>query len=129
MPWRRKVPKKAMGNGTGFGGATRRLLVFFERAGNTTSCATIDMRDMGDVSVHPYSDDPDQLATVLRYIHDKYPELQVELIDPRNFFYFWYVAKHRIKGGKATWIYNGRKVFEGIPSLDEVDNLLSQELD
>jgi len=50
----------------------------------------------------------------------------VELIDPRNFFYFWYVAKHHIKGGKATWIYNGRKVFEGIPSFEEVDRMLMQ---
>jgi len=128
MPCRRRVLKKAVSKGKEFGGATGRLLVFFERPGNTTSCATIDLRDMGDVSVHAYSDDPDQLAAVLRYIHDKYPELEVELIDPRNFFYFWYVAKHRIKGGKATWIYNGRKVFEGVPSLDEVDSLLSPEL-
>ena len=121
------MPEKGSFRGKDFGGAKRRLLVFFERPGNTTSCATIDLRDMGDLSVHAYSDDPEHLATVLRYIHEKYPEVEVELIDPRNFFYFWYVAKHHIKGGKATWIYNGRKVFEGIPSFEEVDRMLMQE--
>ncbi|NPV88895.1 hypothetical protein HPY42_05265 [Coprothermobacteraceae bacterium] len=115
-----------MGKQTNGGGAKRRLLVFVEQPSNTTGCATVDLKEIGDFVVSPKGDDPVRLAEVLRYLRDRHPEIEVNLVDPRNTFFFWQVVKHRVKGGRATWVLDGKKVYEGIPTIEVLEELLAK---
>lgn len=107
-------------------GAKRRLLVFGEFFSNTTGCVNVDLREIKDFSVHPSSNDPVNLSVVLKYLYKNHPEIEVEVVDSRNFFFFLYLLKYNIKGGKIAWILDGKKVFEGIPTIEQLEQILQQ---
>ncbi|AJC74270.1 hypothetical protein AJ81_08895 [Pseudothermotoga hypogea DSM 11164 = NBRC 106472] len=107
-------------------GFKKRLIVFVEQASSLVSCTPLDLKEINDFKAPSFFDDPAKLSEVLKYIREKHPDVEVETVDPRNPLFTFQVLKHKVKGGRATWVYNGKKVFEGVPTIEQIEKILSE---
>ncbi|WP_448521540.1 hypothetical protein [Pseudothermotoga sp.] len=107
-------------------GFKKRLIVFVEQASSLVSCTPLDLKEINDFKAPSFFDDPAKLSEVLKYIREKHPDVEIETIDPRNPLFTFQVLKHKVKGGRATWVLNGKKVFEGVPTIEQIEKILSE---
>ena len=56
-------------------------------------------------------------------------KLDVSVVDPRNPIVLWYALRYQAWATFSTWILNRKKVFEGVPQLEELERLIDTELE
>lgn len=67
----------------------------------------------------------ESIGRLLRALRERYGErLDVSVVDPRNMLALWDNIRFRIRPSRPAWILENRKCFEGIPDLDELQNLI-----
>ena len=55
-------------------------------------------------------------------------KVRISLVDPRNPLVLWYALRYGAWASFTTWVLNGKKIFEGIPKLEELERLIDAEL-
>ena len=69
------------------------------------------------------------MRELLRSLKERYGErVHISVVDPRNPFVLWYAIRYGAWATFSTWILNGKKIFEGIPGLEELERLINLEL-
>ena len=56
-------------------------------------------------------------------------KVSISVVDPRNPFVLWYAIRYGAWATFTTWLLNGKKVFEGIPKVEELEYLINSELE
>jgi hypothetical protein len=65
-----------------------------------------------------YADGIRELISNLRTLYGK--ELEISVVNSWGFFALWDVLKLRITPSVPTWVLEGKKIFEGVPSPDSL---------
>ena len=69
------------------------------------------------------------IRSILQKTREQYGEsVEISVMDPRSIFSFIDNIRYNIKGTDPTWIVNGKKVFEGVPSWEEWEKALKEAL-
>ena len=67
---------------------------------------------------------------LLRSLKERYGErVYISVVDPRNPFVLWYAIRYGAWASFTTWVLNSKKIFEGIPELEELERLIDFELE
>jgi len=67
---------------------------------------------------------------LLRSLKERYGDrVQISVVDPRNPLVLWYAIRYRAWASFSTWVLNSKKIFEGIPELEELERLIDFELE
>ena len=70
------------------------------------------------------------MRELLRSMKERYGDkLEVSVVDPRNPLVLWYALRYRAWGTFSTWVLNRKKIFEGIPQIEELERLIDAELE
>ncbi|HPI99099.1 MAG TPA: hypothetical protein PLV56_10165 [Synergistales bacterium] len=64
-----------------------------------------------------------QIGEILNHIREKYGDrVEVSIIDPRSIISIIDNIRYNIKSSKPTWVLDGKKIFEEIPSWEELES-------
>jgi len=67
---------------------------------------------------------------LLQSLKERYGDkLEVSVVDFRNPIVLWYALRYQAWATYSTWILNRKKIFEGIPQLEELERLIDAELE
>jgi hypothetical protein len=62
-----------------------------------------------------------KVNALLNELHSRYSErLDISVANSWGFFELWDVLRLKITPSKPTWVLEGKKVFEGVPGVDEI---------
>ena len=66
---------------------------------------------------------------LLRLLKERYGDkICISVVDPKNPIVLWYAIRYGAWSNVTTWILNGRKIFDIIPKLEELERLIDSEL-
>ena len=69
------------------------------------------------------------MVELLRSLKERYGDkLHISVVDPRNPLVLWYAIRYGAWATFSTWILNSKKIFKGIPELEELERLIDLEL-
>ena len=67
----------------------------------------------------------EEIGRLLRALRERYGErLDVSVVDPRNMLALWDNIRFRVRPSKPAWILENKKLFEGIPELDDLQRAI-----
>jgi len=70
------------------------------------------------------------MQKLLQSLKERYGDkVHISVVDPRNPLVLWYAIRYRAWATFSTWILNNRKIFAGIPELEELEHLINLELE
>lgn len=70
-----------------------------------------------------------RIGDILNNIREKYgDQVEVSIIDPRSIISIIDNIRYNIKSSKPTWILDGEKIFEEVPSWEELENRIDSVL-
>ena len=70
------------------------------------------------------------MRQLLRSLKEHYGDkLHISVVDPRNPLVLWYGLRYGAWASFTTWLLNSKKVFEGIPTLEELERMIDSELE
>ena len=68
------------------------------------------------------------MRELLRSLRERYGDkARISVVDPRNPLVLWYAIRYGA-WASFSWILNGKKIFVGIPELEELERLIDLEL-
>ncbi|MDR1377673.1 MAG: hypothetical protein LBJ36_01275 [Synergistaceae bacterium] len=71
-----------------------------------------------------------RVAERIRELERRYGNrLDMSVKDPSDLLSLWDVFRYRVRSDVPTWILEGKKVFEGIPDLDQLSNAIDAQLE
>ncbi len=69
------------------------------------------------------------LGPLLTRIKEHYrAEIEVTMVDPRNILSLIDNVRYNIKGNVPAWILEGEKIYEGIPTWEQIHSILESKL-
>lgn len=110
---------------------TVRLKVIMERGVCRAGCCGCLSYSAEDKASFPkLQENIESVGEILRVLRDRYGDkVEVSLVDPRNMLAFWDNIRYRIRPAAPAWILGGKKIFEGIPGLAELQRALDLALE
>ena len=70
------------------------------------------------------------IRKLLQSLKERYGDkLDVSVVDSRDPFVLWYALRYGAWATVSTWILNRKKIFKGIPQLEELERLIDAELE
>jgi hypothetical protein len=110
---------------------TVHLKVIMERnAGGMGCCGCAVYGQEEKASFSGQQDRIQRVGEILRTLRTRYEEkVEVSLVDPRNMLALWDNFRFRIRPTVPAWILGREKIFEGIPDLDKLLEILDSEVE
>ncbi|TDY61750.1 hypothetical protein C8D99_105163 [Aminivibrio pyruvatiphilus] len=108
--------------------ANVKLKLIMERsaAGGSGGCSTYVP---GSEETEWRKDSAEEIGALLSGIRETFGDrVHISVMDPRSIFSFFDLFRYRVRGTDPVWILNGRKVFEGVPSRDELEQSIQRLL-
>ena len=108
--------------------ANVKLKLIMERsaAGGSGGCSTYVP---GSEETEWRKDSAEEIGALLSGIRETFGDrVHISIMDPRSIFSFFDLFRYRVRGTDPVWILNGRKVFEGVPSRDELEQSIQRLL-
>ena len=69
------------------------------------------------------------MSGLLRSLKEHYgTRLELYIVDPRNVAALWDNIRFNVRPSRPAWILGRRKIFEGIPRIEELQNIIDAEL-
>ncbi len=56
------------------------------------------------------------------------PRLDVDFYDPRCFIFLFDTIRYRLRGTDVTWVLDGKVIFRGIPSWEELKGVIDESV-
>ena len=70
------------------------------------------------------------MRKLLQSLKERYGDkLDVSVVDPRSPLVLWYALRYQAWATFFTWVLNSKKIFHGIPQLEELERLIDAELE
>ena len=103
-----------------------RLKVIMERGVCRAGCCGCLSYSAEDKASFPkLQENIERVGEILRALRDRYGDkVEVALVDPRNILAFWDNIRFRIRPSTPAWILGGKKIFEGVPDLADLQRVL-----
>jgi hypothetical protein len=108
--------------------ANVKLKLIMERsaAGGSGGCSTYVP---GSEETEWRKDSAEEIGALLSGIRETFGDrVHISVMDPRSIFSFFDLFRYRVRGTDPVWILNGRKVFEGVPSREEIEQSIQRLL-
>ena len=108
--------------------ANVKLKLIMERsaAGGSGGCSTYVP---GSEETEWRKDSAEEIGALLSGIRETFGDrVHISVMDPRSIFSFFDLFRYRVRGTDPVWILNGRKVFEGVPSREEIEKSIQRLL-
>ena len=108
--------------------ANVKLKLIMERsaAGGSGGCSTYVP---GSEETEWRKDSAEEIGAFLSGIRETFGDrVHISVMDPRSIFSFFDLFRYRVRGTDPVWILNGRKVFEGVPSREEIEQSIQRLL-
>ena len=108
--------------------ANVKLKLIMERsaAGGSGGCSTYVP---GSEETEWRKDSAEEIGALLSGIRETFGDrVHISIMDPRSIFSFFDLFRYRVRGTDPVWILNGRKVFEGVPSREEIEQSIQRLL-
>jgi hypothetical protein len=68
------------------------------------------------------------MRELLRSLKERYRDkVHISIVDPRNPLVLWYAIRYGAWASFSTWVLNGKKIFEGIPEIEELERFIDSE--
>lgn len=62
-------------------------------------------------------------------VKDRFKDaVDLNIYDPRSPFWIWDVIRFSVKGGEPAWIVEGELLFKGVPSWEELEKALEDQI-
>ena len=108
--------------------ANVKLKLIMERsaAGGSGGCSTYVP---GSEETEWRKDSAEEIGALLSGIRETFGDrVHISVMDSRSIFSFFDLFRYRVRGTDPVWILNGRKVFEGVPSREEIEQSIQRLL-
>ena len=105
-----------------------KLKLIMERSstGGSGGCSTFVP---GSEETEWRKDTAEEIGALLSGIRETFGDrVHISVMDPRSIFSFFDLFRYRVRGTDPVWILNGRKVFEGVPSREEIEQSIQRLL-
>ena len=103
-----------------------RLKLIMEKGLAVGSCGT-GIPEQG--TLEETKEEKAEIGSLLSWIRETFgDQVDISVIDPKNIFSLFDNFRYGIKGTAPAWILNGKKVFEGIPAREELEEALRKLL-
>ncbi len=77
----------------------------------------------------PMRADRESVADLLVKVRGKFGDrLEIDILDPRCFFWMFDMIRFRVKSTEVAWILDGRLVFRGIPEWAKLEEVLAERV-
>jgi hypothetical protein len=110
---------------------TVRLKIIMERGvARLGCCGCIAYGPEEKASFPEQQDRIQKVGKILRALQERYGDrVDVSIVDPRNIIAFWDNIRYRVRPAIPVWILKRKKIFEGVPGLEELQSVIDAELE
>ena len=99
-----------------------KIKLFLEKDSFNVGCVGVKYTEEERRSL-PQGKNMDQIGSILNALRNKYGDtLEISIIDPRSIISIVDNIRYNVKSSKPTWVLDGRKIFEGIPLWEDLEN-------
>ncbi|MDR1874069.1 MAG: hypothetical protein LBQ90_03520 [Synergistaceae bacterium] len=110
---------------------TVRLKILMERGVYRSGCCGCVAYTAEEKASFPRQQENIQgVGKLLCAIRERYGEkVDVSVVDPRNILAFWDNIRFRVRPSTPVWVLDRKKVFEGVPELENLQGVLDAALE
>ena len=102
-----------------------KIKLFLEKESFNVGCVGIRYTEEERRSL-PQGNNLDQIGSILADLRKKYGDaLEISIIDPRSIISILDNIRYNVKSSRPTWVLDGRKIFEGIPSWEDLEKSIN----
>jgi hypothetical protein len=110
---------------------TVKLKLFIQQGFSLPKCCAVETNRAAD-GEPLFTDQGENIRRInelLAALNKRYGErLEISVANSWGFLEFWDVIKLKITPHKPTWVIDGVKLFEGVPSIEELSDAISAQL-